>query len=112
MIGEIKQWGDLTLLEQKKRDLLADEGLVCRQCGQPVSSIVYWCDDCQKQHEQEMANQYDYHENRFRDESEEEHVQIIMNDTGEIFDEFTTVSLHDEPTPEQLQALLDWVREQ
>ncbi|HEX9503834.1 MAG TPA: hypothetical protein VF974_05980 [Patescibacteria group bacterium] len=101
-----KQWGDLTLLEQRKRELLASEGIVCGQCGKSVSSIVYWCDDCQKQHEQECET--DIHENRSYDENGEEHIQLIKNDTGELLDEFTTVSLHDDPTSEQLQAMLDW----
>ena len=112
----IKQWGDLTVLEKVKRGLLAEEGLVCMQCGKSVSKIVYWCADCQLQHERECAT--DIHEIRsygenheHSDDHGEEHIQVVETATGKLLDEFDTVSIHDVPTPERLQAILDWARE-
>jgi hypothetical protein len=37
MIGEIKEWKDLTFLEQTLRDIRANKGLVCGECGKAVS---------------------------------------------------------------------------
>ncbi len=33
----IKEWRDLTFLEQTLREILANKGKVCIECGKPVS---------------------------------------------------------------------------
>lgn len=95
----IKQWEELTPIEKKRREMLAEEGMVCMQCGKSVSSIVHMCDECFKEHIQECET--DITEHRTHDENGT-HIQITINGTGEVLDEFDTVSIHDVPTPKNL----------
>lgn len=106
MSQEIKQWGDLNIIEQRRRELLASEGLVCIDCGQPSNGL---CSNCQRQHDFECET--DIVEIRSYDENGEETIRVYEKDTGKLFSEFNTVSIHDVPTPKNLIRLLGWTRE-
>lgn len=108
-----KQYGELSLLDQKRRDLLASEGLVCIDCGQPSDGL---CDDCRKEWEQSCET--DIVETRsygdelaYGDNHGEDHIRVYEKATGKLLSEFDTVSIHDVPTPKNLIELLGWARE-